>query len=61
LNSGQKTGGGLFAKPGMAGIGKKKFQLDVAPPSETETKQIQKVEAKMFAPPKITIKKVDSS
>ena len=45
----------------MAGIGKKKFQLDVAAPSETEVKQIQKVEAKMFAPPKITLKKVDSS
>jgi hypothetical protein len=60
FNSGQKTGGGLFAKPGMMGLGKKKFQLDVAAPSETEIKQIQKVEAKLFAP-KITLKKADTS
>lgn len=38
FNSGSKPGGagGLFKKPGMMGLGKKKFQLDVAAPSETE-------------------------
>lgn len=49
-------GAGLFKKPGMMGIGKKKFQLDVAAPSENDLKQIQKVENKLFAP-KINLKK----
>lgn len=57
--SGSKPGGAnLFKKPGIMGVGKKKFQLDVAAPTETELKQIQKVETKLLAP-KITVKKMN--
>lgn len=52
--------GGLFKKPGMMGLGKKKFQMDVAAPTENELKQIQKVENKLLAP-KITIKKMTNN
>ncbi len=48
----------MFKKPGIMGVGKKKFQLDVAAPTETELKQIQKVETKLLAP-KITVKKMN--
>lgn len=60
FNSGSKaSGGGLFKKPGMMGLGKKKFQLDVAAPSENEVQQIQKVEAKLLAPKMMTVKKME--
>ena len=49
--SGSKPpGAGLFKKPGMMGLGKKKFQLDVAAPTESDQKVMQKVETKLMAP-----------
>ena len=42
--------GGLFKKPGMMGLGKKKFQMDVAAPTESDQKVMQKVETKLLAP-----------
>lgn len=55
--SGSKPpGGGLFKKPGMMGLGKKKFQMDVSAPTENDQKVMQKVETKLLAP-KIVPKK----
>ena len=39
FSSGSKPPGGaaaLFKKPGMMGLGKKKFQMDVAAPTESD-------------------------
>jgi len=49
--SGSKPpGAGLFKKPGMMVPGKKKFQMDVAAPTESDKKVMQKVETKLMAP-----------
>lgn len=50
--SSEKKPAGLFMKPKM--ISKKKFQMDVAPPTESDLQQIQKVEQKLLSGPKIT-------
>ena len=58
--SGSKSGGGagLFKKPGMMGLGKKKFQMDEIAPTDKDQNIMKKVETKLLAP-KINVKKLD--
>ena len=43
-------GAGLFKKPNVMGIGKKKFQMEQAAPDENQLQQINKVQTKLLAP-----------